>query len=109
LNIEHSFVEYKSDFPPKNDLKAEIVSFLNSRTGGTIFLGVKKDGTVVDFPSHEEKLRILYEYDGFPMQPVFYISDALFKVTLYNKNYYYDQLKLNGKNTVAQKHATTLQ
>jgi predicted HTH transcriptional regulator len=38
--------------------------------------------------------RILSEYDRFPRPPEFYISDALFKVTLYNKNYYYDRLKL---------------
>ena len=38
--------------------------------------------------------RIVSEYDGFPLQPKFYISDVLFRVTLYNKNYYYDQIKL---------------
>ena len=38
--------------------------------------------------------RILNEYDGFPVPPEFYITDSLFKVTLYNKNYYYDQQKL---------------
>jgi predicted HTH transcriptional regulator len=39
--------------------------------------------------------RILGEYEGFPLQPEFYISDALFKVVLYNKNYYYDHKKQN--------------
>ena len=33
-------------------------------------------------------------FDRFPLQPEFYITDVLFKVTLYNKNYFYDQLKL---------------
>jgi predicted HTH transcriptional regulator len=55
VKLEHSFEEYKSDFPPKNELKAEIVSFLNSRTGGTIYLGANDDGTSVKFLSHAEK------------------------------------------------------
>ncbi|MDR1827310.1 MAG: winged helix-turn-helix transcriptional regulator [Methylobacteriaceae bacterium] len=38
--------------------------------------------------------RIIGEYEGFPLQPEFYASDALFKVTLFNKNHYYDQLKV---------------
>lgn len=37
--------------------------------------------------------RILSEYEDFPLQPIFEISDVLFKVTLFNKNYYYDQQK----------------
>jgi predicted HTH transcriptional regulator len=52
---EHSFEEYKSDFPPKSELKAEIVSFLNSRTGGTIYLGANDDGSPVRFASPDEK------------------------------------------------------
>jgi predicted HTH transcriptional regulator len=41
--------------------------------------------------------RILSEYGGFPLQPKFFTDDALFKVTLYNKNYYYDhQVKSDG-------------
>ena len=30
LKMENSFLEYKAKFPPKNEQKAEIVSFLNS-------------------------------------------------------------------------------
>jgi predicted HTH transcriptional regulator len=44
--------------------------------------------------------RIIGEYEGFTLQPEFYISDSLFKVTLYNKNYYYDRLKQNEENAV---------
>jgi predicted HTH transcriptional regulator len=55
VKIEHSFEEFKSEFPPKNDLKAEIVSFLNTRTGGTIYLGAKDDGSPVKFSSITEK------------------------------------------------------
>ena len=42
--MENNKLEYKSDIPKKpNQLKAEIVSFLNSQ-GGTILLGVYDDG-----------------------------------------------------------------
>lgn len=38
-------IEYKEAVPKKpNHLKAEIVSFLNSDTGGTIYLGASDDG-----------------------------------------------------------------
>ncbi|MDT2795836.1 ATP-binding protein [Enterococcus cecorum] len=38
-------IEYKEAGPKKpNHLKAEIVSFLNSDTGGTIYLGASDDG-----------------------------------------------------------------
>ena len=45
--MENSQLEYKSDIPKKsNQLKAEIVSFLNSQ-GGTILLGVDDDGNKI--------------------------------------------------------------
>ncbi|HJG21522.1 AlbA family DNA-binding domain-containing protein [Enterococcus durans] len=41
-------MEYKEDIPKKvNQLKAEIVSFLNSSVGGMIYLGVDDDGVSV--------------------------------------------------------------
>ena len=58
MDIEHSLVEYKSDIDDKassRDFKAEVVSFLNSRSGGTILLGVNNDGTSVEFSSTKEK------------------------------------------------------
>ena len=63
MKMENSFLEYKMEFPPKNELKAEIVSFLNSRTGGTIYLGVHDDGTAVDFPSPEAKRKTYQEWE----------------------------------------------
>lgn len=45
--MENNQLEYKSDIPKKsNQLKAEIVSFLNSK-GGTILLGVDDDGNKI--------------------------------------------------------------
>ncbi|RXZ68476.1 transcriptional regulator, partial [Fusobacterium necrophorum] len=50
--MENNQLEYKSDIPKKpNQLKAEIVSFLNSH-GGTILLGVDDDGNKIE---HSEK------------------------------------------------------
>ncbi|MGZ9414060.1 AlbA family DNA-binding domain-containing protein [Mycoplasma sp. 5370] len=44
--MENSKIEYKIDIPDKaNKLKAEIVSFLNSK-GGEIHLGVRDDGSI---------------------------------------------------------------
>lgn len=46
--IENNKLEYKSDIPQKsNQLKAEIVSFLNSQ-GGTIILGVDDNGNKIE-------------------------------------------------------------
>lgn len=46
--MEDSKLEYKSEIPQKqNQLKAEIVSFLNSE-GGTILLGVDDDGNIIE-------------------------------------------------------------
>lgn len=51
-------IEYKEEIPKKvNKLKAEIVSFLNSDTGGTIYLGVKDDGTLTKFPDKRQKYK----------------------------------------------------
>lgn len=46
--MEDSKLEYKSEIPQKqNQLKAEIVSFLNSE-GGTILLGVDDDRNIIE-------------------------------------------------------------
>ncbi len=46
--IENRNLEYKSDIPKKkNDLKAEIVSFLNT-DGGTILLGVNNRDDIIN-------------------------------------------------------------
>lgn len=48
-------MEYKEDMPKPQSMKAEIVSFLNSNTGGMIYLGVDDDGKSVQFASEKEK------------------------------------------------------
>jgi hypothetical protein len=63
LDNEHYYLEYKAGFPPKNALKAEIVSFLNSRTGGTIYLGIHDDGSAVEFPSLEARRKTYQEWE----------------------------------------------
>lgn len=46
--MENHRVEYKAEIPRKyNQLKAEIVSFLNSE-GGTIYLGVDDNGDILE-------------------------------------------------------------
>lgn len=55
-DIEDNSIEYKAEFPNDiNDLKAEIVSFLNSNKPGTIYLGATDSGEVIEFASPEEK------------------------------------------------------
>lgn len=47
-NIEDKNIEYKSEIPKKSkELKAEIVSFLNSE-GGSIVLGVDDYGNILE-------------------------------------------------------------
>lgn len=48
-------MEYKEDMPKPQSMKSEIVSFLNSNTGGMIYLGVDDDGKSVQFASEKEK------------------------------------------------------
>ncbi|MBE9888095.1 transcriptional regulator [Enterococcus durans] len=55
LSEDHN-IEYKEDIPKKaNQLKAEIVSFLNSSTGGTIYLGVDDDGVSVTYSTEGDR------------------------------------------------------
>ncbi len=59
--IEDLNIEYKSDIPKRpNDLKAEIVAFLNTE-GGTIILGADNDGNILSekkekYKEWEEKI-----------------------------------------------------
>lgn len=41
--------------PKAQSMKAEIVSFLNSNTGGMIYLGTDDNGELVQFSSENEK------------------------------------------------------
>ena len=51
-------IEYKESVPKKpNHLKAEIVSFLNSDTGGTIYLGASDDGLPVELPNKSKQYK----------------------------------------------------
>jgi predicted HTH transcriptional regulator len=66
MEVEHNRIEYKSDIDGKEagkDFKAEVVSFLNSRTGGTILLGANDDGTEVQFASASEKRKKYQEWE----------------------------------------------
>lgn len=61
---EDNNIEYKEDIPKKtSQLKAEIVSFLNSCTGGTIYLGVDDDGTPVIFSNEEDRKKKYKEWE----------------------------------------------
>jgi predicted HTH transcriptional regulator len=54
--MESYNVEYKETIPEKaKQLKGEIVSFLNSDAGGTIYLGAYDDGKPVEFKIEQEK------------------------------------------------------
>lgn len=56
--MEDFEIEYKSEIPKKrNQLKAEIVSFLNTK-GGTIYLGVDDHGNILD-----EKMMLYAEWE----------------------------------------------
>ena len=52
MYIESNVIELKEQLV--DDVKKEIVAFLNT-DGGTIYVGVKDDGTVVPFTSQKEK------------------------------------------------------
>ena len=52
--MESYNIEYKEDMPKAQSMKAEIVSFLNSNTGGMIYLGVDDEGKCVHFYSDDE-------------------------------------------------------
>ena len=45
--MESHLIEYKSTLTPDTDLEKEVVAFLNSRTGGRIFIGIDNSGHVI--------------------------------------------------------------
>lgn len=63
-NMEDNNIEYKEKIPsdPEN-LKKEIVSFLNSGSPGEIFLGAKDNGEAIIFSSEEEKVKQYKEWE----------------------------------------------
>jgi predicted HTH transcriptional regulator len=63
MKIETDQIEYKSDLSSENNVKAEIVSFLNSKTGGVIYLGANNDGSPVKFGSEAEKHAVYSEWE----------------------------------------------
>ena len=52
LPPESDRIEYKERLT--DDLEKEVVAFLNSKEGGSIYIGVKKDGTVVGIEKCDE-------------------------------------------------------
>ncbi|MDR2832165.1 MAG: ATP-binding protein, partial [Streptococcaceae bacterium] len=60
--MESYNIEYKEDISNKpRKLKEEIVSFLNSNSGGKIFLGVYDNGEPVAFENENQRLE-KYKY-----------------------------------------------
>ena len=97
--MENNKLEYKSDIPKKpNQLKAEIVSFLNSQ-GGTILLGVYDDGNKIE--DSEKRYKEWEEIISNWIFSAFYPSvinlieiktDKVFTISIkkgINKPYYY--------------------
>lgn len=54
----YELFRYKEDIPKSQSMKAEIASFLNSNTGGMIYLGTDDNGELVQFSSENEKQKI---------------------------------------------------
>ena len=52
--MESYNTEYKESMPKAQQMKAEIVSFLNSNNGGTIFLGVDDNGDPIRYESETQ-------------------------------------------------------
>ncbi|PNZ99301.1 transcriptional regulator, partial [Staphylococcus carnosus] len=62
--MESENIEYKAKIPDNPDnLKGEIVSFLNSISGGKIYIGLDDDGKPVDFENEEIKLETFKEWE----------------------------------------------
>ncbi|PTL16790.1 transcriptional regulator [Staphylococcus gallinarum] len=62
--LESENIEYKAKIPDNPDnLKGEIVSFLNSISGGKIYIGLDDDGKPVDFENEEIKLETFKEWE----------------------------------------------
>jgi len=76
----------------------EILNGANAKRNPIIVKALDKLDYIENYTSGIR--RIIGEYEAFPLQPEFYVSESLFKVTLYNKNYYYDQLKNSANATV---------
>lgn len=63
LLLESYNTEYKAQMPKPTQMKAEIVSFLNSHSGGTILLGVDDDANPVDFESEDKRKQQYKEWE----------------------------------------------
>lgn len=112
--LESYNTEYKEDMPKPQSMKAEIVSFLNSNSGGTILLGVDDNGQPITFDSEEKRLQVYKNWEETLMNWVATAfrpeitglvmiepNEIPFKVTIsadVNKPYYYtDGEGLNSK------------
>lgn len=62
--MESENIEYKAKIPDNTDnLKGEIVSFLNSFSGGKIYIGIDDHGKPVDFESEKVKLETFKDWE----------------------------------------------
>ncbi|WP_051933896.1 ATP-binding protein [Carnobacterium gallinarum] len=124
--MESLNTEYKEEMPEPKNMKAEIISFLNSPTGGHIYLGVNDNGKPVKFATDELRIekykewaRLLNHWISNAFKPniaglIFVNPDAeIFTISIrsgLNKPYYYmDEEKLNNKDLyIRQDHSNRL-
>lgn len=65
--MESYNTEYKESMPKAQQMKAEIVSFLNSNNGGTIFLGVDDNGEPIRYESETQRKTLYKEWEKILM------------------------------------------
>jgi predicted HTH transcriptional regulator len=97
---------YSPGGPPEGLSVEEILSGANAKRNPILVKALDKLDYIENYSSGIK--RILGEYEGFPLQPEFYVSDALFRVTLYNKNYYYDNIETYSNESVDATESATV-
>lgn len=65
--MESYNTEYKESMPKAQQMKAEIVSFLNSNNGGMIFLGVDDNGDPIRYESETQRKTLYKEWEEILM------------------------------------------
>ena len=73
--IESETVELKAIL--NDDMKTEVIAFLNSYLGGTIYVGVDDNGNILK----------LSQYKNDKVEPIIETTLNMFKVTFPNMNY----------------------
>lgn len=52
--METNRIEYKRELTPDLDIEKEVISFLNYKEGGYIYIGIDNDGTIVGVEDADE-------------------------------------------------------